>query len=139
MNKILFTLFIGIFLISLVSSIDDAQMPQICGGDDELLIGCLGDDELTFLAGEPIEEPPWGVPPEIAPEYLEVPEPEIPEEEVPFFYELFSIFGLDLEMLKGTKADLWIVIFLSLIIILIIFASRRRKKKEQREKKKDRG
>jgi len=120
-------LFIGIFLISFISSFDDAQLPQICGGDSELLIGCLGDEELVFLAGEAPEQPPWSKP-GVGPDYLKVPKEEIPEKEkVPL------------------KVGTWIMILLFLLIIVSIFVSRRRKKKrkilllvaEEEEKEKD--
>lgn len=54
-SKFLTIIFLGMFLISLVSSLDP-QLPQICGGDEELLIACLGDDELIWLSGELPEE-----------------------------------------------------------------------------------
>ena len=56
MKRILLTLFLGIFLVSSVSALDDTQLPQACGGDNQLIIGCLGDEELVFLAGLPPSE-----------------------------------------------------------------------------------
>lgn len=48
MRKIILAVVIGLFLISFISSLDP-QLPQGCGGDSELIIGCLGDDELFFF------------------------------------------------------------------------------------------
>ena len=58
MKKILFSLLIGMFLISMVSALDDSRLIQVCGGDSELYIGCLDlDENLTFLSRE---VPPGG-------------------------------------------------------------------------------
>jgi len=44
-------IFMGFVIVNLVSAFDDSQLPQSCGGDNELIIGCLGDEELNFLGG----------------------------------------------------------------------------------------
>jgi len=130
MKKILSTLFIGIFLISFISSFSDAELPQICGGDSELLIGCLGDEELVFLAGE--------VPTEYR-EGLRLPievEEEIPTEEpkIPLFlFTIVSFLGISGEDIIFFEA---IMIFF-LLLILFIFIKRRKKKEEEEKKKKE--
>jgi hypothetical protein len=53
-------IFVGILLISLSSSFDeDTQF--VCGGDDEMVLSCLGEEELSKIGGMPLgveeEEP----------------------------------------------------------------------------------
>lgn len=118
MKKILLILMLGIFLISFISSLDP-ELPQICGGDDELLIGCLGDEELIWLTGF---LPPEG---EISgagegaeyttPEKEEPVEPEVPEEPEKKWLEKWW----------------WVILLLCLIIFLMC----RKKKCEDCKKK----
>lgn len=49
-NSILFLIF-TLFFVSFTSAFSDQQLPQTCGGDSELIIGCLGDSQLVFLGG----------------------------------------------------------------------------------------
>ncbi len=119
--KWLFILLFGLLSFSfLVSAFDDAQLPQICGGDSELLIGCLGDEELVAL----------GAPSPVIPIGGEIPEEEVilPPEEEPLIDRLFSIVGLDWQTLKDLKVDIWIMAFLILLIIVFLIAGKRRKR-----------
>jgi len=120
--KWLVILLVGLLTFSfLVSAFDDAQLPLICGGDSELLIGCLGDDELVALGASPFVVGPVGG---------EIPEEEVilPPEEEPLIDRLFSIIGLDWQTLKDLKVDIWIMAFLILLIIVFIIAGKRRKR-----------
>jgi len=58
--RLLIALFLGIFLILPIVSALDQEVIQIFGGDSELLIGCLGDEELIFFGGEIPSVPPGG-------------------------------------------------------------------------------
>lgn len=51
MKKILIFFVLSMFIISFTSAFSDQQIPQTCGGDSELIIGCLGDSQLVFLGG----------------------------------------------------------------------------------------
>ncbi len=126
---------LGIFLLvlPLISALD-GSLPMVCGGDDELIIGCLDlDEELTFLSRE---VPPAGTGPSggggvvISVEEPEEPEIEIEEEEeivIPFF----SIFGLD----KLTvPAKIIIIILLFAFTFFFIFIYKKRKKKKETKK-----
>ena len=110
MKRFLVILFLGIFLLSFISPLDK-QLPQICGGDEELLIGCIGDEELTFLAGiAPLED--YGSGSGAGAEHT-TPEEEIPEEielEEPSTEEIIK---------EGLKKWWWFILLLVLIIIFI--------------------
>lgn len=117
---------------SLVSAVDDSQLPQMCGGDSELAIGCLGDEELTFLAGIAPEEgygsgSGGGAEHTTTPEEEELPEE---EEEVSPFLTIFP--GL------GIKAPLEVHILILVVLAggLFFFAYKRGKKKAEKEMKK---
>ncbi len=129
MKKILLFLFIGIFLISSISALD-RELPQACGGDDQLIIPCFGDDELTWLAGLPPEEAPAGGPgagPGPALEELVLVEEEIVEPKVTFLYSIISFFGIELEDLML----LVVMILIMFILLFIIFYKRRKEKKKK--------
>ena len=107
--KLVSILLFGIFLISFISS-TGSQLPLICGGDNELLVGCIGDDELQFLAGDiPSAGGGPGTP---GAEYTTVP----PIEEIPFIEQptpsIFARTGLD-KLEYGTE---FFFIFLFLFV-----------------------
>ncbi len=107
--KILLILFFGIFLMSFISSLD-VQQPQICGGDEELLIGCIGDDELIFLSGIGLPED-YGSGSGAGAAHTTI-EEEIPEEielEEPPFEEVVK---------EWLKKWWWIILLLCFVIFL---------------------
>lgn len=134
MNKIILILIFGIFLISFISSLDDTQLPQICGGDDELLIGCLGDEELVFLAGEAPAESRGGPFVLVREENITVEEIPIEELKQSILFKIASFFGIRGEDIIFFEA---FVIFVLLCLILFIFAKRKKKKIEKKEKDKN--
>ncbi len=51
-KKKLTLIFLFLLVLPLISALD-GSLPMACGGDDELIIGCLDlDEELTFLSRE---------------------------------------------------------------------------------------
>ena len=119
MKKILLII-LGMFLIFQLVSALSQSLPFVCGGDSELLIGCLGDDELTFLSGE--------VPPEAwsgiggGGVVIDVEEPIEPIEP-----------KIEKVVLKDPT---WIIIIISLFAFtfLFIFIYKKKKKKKQAKK-----
>jgi len=64
MDKKIFFILIVISLMYSVTALD-SETYQACGGDNELTIGCVGDEELFFIGAEaqpeaPLEQPPSG-------------------------------------------------------------------------------
>lgn len=114
-------IFTGIFFLNMVSAFD-AQLPQACGGDNELVISCLGDQELIFLGGL---APSVTVGGGGGSEYV-VPA----KKEVAITGRGFSIFPW-LGLGEGELIfDIIILVFLMFIIILV-WERRKEKKKKQ--------
>ena len=109
MKKIILTIILGIFLISLASASD--QLIITCGGDDQLQIGCLGDDELNTLGDIPYRS--YG--------FTALEEEELPIEIEKKWYEKL---GVDPKLLLGMALSLLFV----LIILTCILAYKRDKK-----------
>ena len=111
MKKILMFLFLGMFLISFISAFDE-ELIQCLGGDSELCVTSIGDEELFFMG--PLPSVPGVVPG--AGGGLE---PEIEEE-------------IEEPLIKTLKEKLFVVcvIFLLLFTLLIIL-----KDEEEEEKK----
>ena len=116
-------LILGILLLfPLISA--DQQLPScVAGGDSELIIGCLGDEELTFLGGEAEFVSSWftnlGVD-EGVEEVAVIPTPEKKIIEKGFFEKPLGIF-----------------LFLGLFVFMLILFYRRGKKKGEEEKKRE--
>ncbi len=131
LKKKLTLIFLVLLVLPLISALD-GSLPMACGGDDELIIGCLDlDEELTFLSRE---VPPARTGPSgggvvvISVEEPEEPEPEVEEEEI--VHPLVSLFGLD----KLTPASIIIIVLLFTFIFLFILIYKRRKKKKETKK-----
>jgi len=109
MKKIILTIILGIFLISMASASD--QLIINCGGDDQLQIGCIGDDELNTLGDIPYRS--YG--------FTALDE----EEELPIEIEKkwYEKLGVDPKLLLGMALSLLFV----LIILTCILAYKRDK------------
>lgn len=123
------TLIIIAFMLVVINSINalDPQLPQICGGDDQLLIGCIGDEEITFLAGLPVEEGSFSLA-STSPDYVHAPTI-IPVIEEPVSLEKINLIY-------------FFIIFIFGLLIFIFFVKRRKRllllaKDEEEEEKKD--
>ncbi len=129
-KKKLILLGIVLLVLPLVSSLD-GSLPQACGGDSELIIGCLDlDENLTFLSRD---VPPAGIGPlgggGVVIEVEEPEEPEVEEEKV--VLPLLSILGLgEIEVPAWTI----IIILSGTFIFLFILIYKKKKKKKQTKK-----
>ena len=126
MKKILLTLILGMFLISLISSFD--QQLQNCFGDGELII-CYSpsDRELIWLAGGLPEERGWSGSGAGADHLTQVE----PPEEIPPLIEpipaptFFSILGLD--KIKYGVELFFLFMFLLILWILIYIKNKEKR------------
>ncbi|MFA6074014.1 MAG: hypothetical protein WC758_07905 [Candidatus Woesearchaeota archaeon] len=119
MAKVLLILILFISLIGIIPA--DDQFVQICGGDNELQVLCLGDAENSPAGFLPVVTSPIGG-------AGGGPAPEIPE-------DLISLIES-----KPTDWGLWILIILIILLsfwwFFIVWKRRKKKKKEIGEKEK---
>lgn len=119
--KLIFVLLLSIFIIlPLVSSLDPQLPQQCCGGDSELCIACLGDEELIALGAVPaIVGPPEGGGVPIEEEEV------IPPEELP--PTILSIIATFLGIKEEDVLFFGAIILLIFILVLLIFARRKKR------------
>lgn len=136
MKNILLTLFIGIFLISSISALEDTQLIKICGGDNEIGIVCFGGESLIFLAGLPNPESRGGPGGPFAEDditTLKEPEEIQPQ---PFLSSIASFFGIRGEDIIFFQAVL--ILFFICLIFFLLFKRRKKNKEKQKENEKNR-
>ena len=124
MGKVILII-IALFIIplSLISASIGEQLPQACGGDSELIIACLGDEELTFLGGEAEFVSSWFTNVRVDEEVEEVVVVPIPKEEI---------------LEKGFfEKPLGIFLVLGLFVFMIIFIYRKGKKEGEEERRRE--
>lgn len=124
MKKFLIFFVLSILITSFISAFSDQGLPQQCGGDSELVIGCLGDDQIIFLGGLPTTGP-GGLGVDIGPESVNI-SPKIP------------IVVQKEEEAKKPLLLYIIPLFLFFCFLIFIYKRRKDKKEEEERKKKTR-
>ncbi len=133
MNKCIL-LFLLLF-VPFISAIDQ-PIPLICGGDSELLITCLGDDEITFLGFDVPSEGIGGAGggPYITPTEIEYEEEEIIKPKVSSLFSIASFFGIQK---KEIMLFISMIIILFILILLIVLKDRKKKKEKKKKESKE--
>lgn len=119
--------------IGLVLSLG-VQTPLVCGGDDETIIMCLGDEELSFL-GYDVPGEGEGEGDDTAPRETHTE----PEPTPPIVLEPFLLFGIiDISFLRSyglEPGDLWLIYGILVIFILCLFLWLRKRKCDKCKKR----
>jgi len=124
MKNIFIFLAFGLLFFNFISALDQELPNDICGGDDQLVISCLSDEQLIFIGGVPAIGSTSG-------DVLRtttIPKEEPKESLISPFFSIFPFFGLG----EGEiYLDIALIVFFLVIFLLLIMKKKKRPKMEE--------